>query len=904
MLRPLFTSHEANLIPNLSQFYAVPPSPNDPLQAGKIVDSFEESAPVLQPQKLSRDRVQAPRPQKRPYQQRIFDGLKEDACTPRFPWLGIVSPMQTGKSHLTPDIIRDIGKDYDQIIVLTNSRIANDQLYSDLSTQFEEIGLLDEHHKSVEKITVASMHTLARKLGTYYPEDKKTLIIMDEAFSTQCATMRIILSYFNLGVGHLRHGRFYSPEHSNNLLIGYSGTAAGSTGYYVSGKYSLQEAIKDGWVRNLVGSQIKVSNHDIEAETRRQVSQKLVWWKPTKLNANSLANIYFDKIHGNHEKNLIYVPSIKHGELIEEALREVFEERYGMPPPNALFGFVHSSKPDEENNLEMEKWRQGGALISINKLKASFRGTGTGAIFHTYQTTSPELYTQRTGRGWGNPDDLPPLFIYEVSWTGDGFKQDQTQFMNLARLFGLVDYDFRTFDTRVPHPNLTPDSESEDLEVNSIRSQASFSGVPKLAKWRDDMVSLIGVRMAEILNKTIDSQLAPHLLLGFVQGSLPFRLLQVEKLARLVEKQNKDGKNALIQQWLDNWAKSFDSFGGQDKAIPFMVWKDSVYEDSSIGLYDKAVLLDALLASYYGFFTDNHLVYELSTYAYYHLIRSNNPDTPHQEKSYPVSEDLLLKAISGAITKRQFVSIVENLIRNYKEKVSSGYRFPNEDVNDEETDSEILLNFFLELGVEYQGLSIETGNDEKATPVVKYHLRLALTQKYGLKWRTSKILLDGKNTLRKTTQLYKWLVSDEPKNYSNKRFFQDVGALIDFLKPDYPAFNLPTNFICGKMVAERFGWDFSEAQTKIIDPTLHRRQLHAEIKDRLRFWVAAQYYGSIKGETIETTIKDVKVKYHFDNSKIDNWLRKPGYHDILNFYKTTRKEIMLLLNELVPYLHE
>src|SRR4029450_6477968 len=98
--------------------------------------------------------------------------------------------------------------------------------------------------------------------------------------------------------------------------------------------------------------------------------------------------------------------------------------------------FVHSKLDPKQLERPLAQWEEeGGILISVKMLSHGFRGKGTDAVFHTYQSSSPEFFAQRTGRAWGGEEGVQtdPLYVLEATW-------DREPFSNLARLLGLGDY--------------------------------------------------------------------------------------------------------------------------------------------------------------------------------------------------------------------------------------------------------------------------------------------------------------------------------------------------------------------------------------------------------------------------------------------------------------------------------
>jgi len=220
-------------------------------------------------------------------------------------------------------------------------------------------------------------------------------------------------------------------------------------------------------------------------EKRHPGEENLVWWKPTAANAEALVDLYSEKIHGSHPKSLVYVPTIEHGNLFFSALEKRFGEGYGR--------FAHSKMSDGDFLESIRHWQaNGGPLISIKRLGRGFRATGAYAVFHTYQTTSPELYAQRTGRAWAKTEaSIPDLYVLEVAWNRRGC------FANLARLLGLIDYPGPSVFSRKLKPLLAEQrkrSEKEEKLRDQVRQgevSPVFVGIPLQETWRRRFVELL-----------------------------------------------------------------------------------------------------------------------------------------------------------------------------------------------------------------------------------------------------------------------------------------------------------------------------------------------------------------------------------------------------------------------------
>ncbi len=484
--------------------------------------------------------------QLRPYQQEMLDRLREDLRSDVSPWLGIASPMQTGKSKMVAPIVEmlreELGSDI-QIIILSSAKIITDQAIGDLRSHFREtIAQFDARKKEIEgkkrpRIIVASARSLSEHLDALNP-NLRTVLINDEAYSTQTETFQRIYEHFRVGKVESIDGRtMMRPRKSNNRVIGFSGTGGGLEAYHVTAQYDLLRAIHEGWIRHMRGDRVMIK---IDYEEKRGVNESMIWWKPTQRNADLLTEVYTQRIHEKYPRSLVYVPTIEHGELLLEAFRKRFGNEYGT--------LLHSVLDDGNFQTELKQWeKNGGPLISIRMMGRGFRATDTGAIFHTYQTTSPEFFAQRTGRAWGKPSrEMDDLYVLEVTWNARG------SFTNLARLLGLIDYplELQTRNLgRIKKEQSERQQRQEDFDsaISQGEVSTSFVGIPLEESWRQEFSKVCNAsKRIDALSR--NTKIAPEILTGYAMGALPVSLKHIEALENLF-----GGRKKILNLWLGSW---------------------------------------------------------------------------------------------------------------------------------------------------------------------------------------------------------------------------------------------------------------------------------------------------------------------------------------------------------------
>ncbi|HEX5036700.1 MAG TPA: DEAD/DEAH box helicase family protein [bacterium] len=437
----------------------------------------------------------------RPYQAEFLEGLRRDLREASHPLLGLVSPMQTGKSLSAGKIISLLDRMFGEqnVLVLSSSRVITSQLLEDLGLMLspDDLGRFDGLQKQVRRVTVASVFSLVRRLDDFDRHHFR-FVINDEAYFAKAPIWQKVLDYF-----------LY--DH----LIAFSGTGQGLEEYKISGRLDFLRAIEEGWMRDMEGERAFMAG-----EFTRQHSslEQMIWWKPTSENARALAEVYGERIKGRFEKNLVYAPTIRHAELV----KEVFWEKWGATSAAVL----HSDLSETEAVRRLTAWRNRDveALISIRKLAFGFRGKDAGAVFHTYQTTSPELFSQRTGRAWGvETGKEPALYVLEAAWDLN------SPLMNLARLFGIQSYPERRFTTRGLRKRVERQKQIEDHERQASQEMGEearevFEAIPVLPEWRSF------VRKASAMETSIPRERWE----GYLFGFLPVVKEDVESLEKVI----------------------------------------------------------------------------------------------------------------------------------------------------------------------------------------------------------------------------------------------------------------------------------------------------------------------------------------------------------------------------------
>lgn len=488
----------------------------------------------------------------RDFQEQMLRSIHEDVLKGVSPWLGLASPMQTGKSFLAGPIIQRLREVYGpqaRFIVLTSARVITKQVKNDLLEGFSdnEVGVYDGKNKQIQTVTVASVFTLIRHLKDFVHQGP-TILINDEAYSTQAPMYRAIYTHFGLGEIVKQGGKtMMRPKVGNGLVVGLSGTGVGLEGYKMSGQLNILDAIDQGWIRHMRGDRVMLT---IPSEKRESVEDRdMIWWEATQANAETLSVLYGQYIYGKYARSSIYVPTIAHAELLKDALRK----RYGRE-----HAFTVHSKMEQKGELGidqdfdkvMDYWeKNGGAVISIGQLSRGYRGKGIDACFHTYQSSSSELFGQRTGRGWAAiPGEvLPDYYVLEATWNS------KSNYANLPRLLGLVDYPQGEFSSRglqdrVKNAKKISEAKADmNEQIREARVLPIFEQLPLLESWRTVFAKILETS-AGVNGLVEKTGLSIELLAGFALGGLP---VHRESILALKDFLTKDALYLWVKFWTE-----------------------------------------------------------------------------------------------------------------------------------------------------------------------------------------------------------------------------------------------------------------------------------------------------------------------------------------------------------------
>lgn len=564
--------------------------------------------------------------QLRPYQEGLLDHLVTGIEALEHPWLGIISPMQTGKSKLIGPLIEEALEleDYQDatFLVVTYSRRANKQVYEDLVAQFGEEQVGRHGGKPKEKknirnpiVVIGSNSIVRNKTLQNFGKPKKlgwkigetpTVIIHDEAFLSLSPGMKTVHKHFGLMD---EHGKLkMGPK--GGRVIGLAGTPDRSPDYYhigTGGTYALASAWDDGYIRHVDAFTQRFSAQELDYETRTEVGgYQNIRWKLDKEEKNARALAVSIKKHvydQDSKKSLIYVPTTEHAEVLYGVLKETIHGE----AKNSIYRMHSGNAAKHQNDTALATWEQkGGMMIVVGMLDRSYRGNEgmpIDTIFMTYKTSSLELFSQRVGRGWAQDPEspLPDLRLIEVDWVPKlKGPQRKRAMANMMRLMG-IDQDYEgSFKTREgpPKPSKPRPRRPIDLSdrafteaVRKSSLQKLFSKDPRSLNWAREISMALSDPDMTTEQYADEAGLYPEQIEAYRFGVLPHRWRDARALAPWVE----GGEAKTRELWISAWNEALESMtvAGRRREQSFSFWQKKYGQQGATE--EKALALDDYL---------------------------------------------------------------------------------------------------------------------------------------------------------------------------------------------------------------------------------------------------------------------------------------------------------------------
>ena len=320
----------------------------------------------------------------RPYQQQMLAAGLGELRKHRSTLL--ISPTGTGKT-VTFLMFAKLGLDHGRRILVLVHR---DNLVGQTAKQFaNKIGVMPGIEQGRKRayhgaqVVVASVQTLSRdsRLGAYAP-DAFNLIIVDETHHVTSASWRKIIDHFAsakiLGVTA-------TPDRADSRKL----TEVFES---VAWRYTLKDAIQDGWLVPIRQKIVKVEGLDFS--TIGKANRDMTDGEVAAL--LQVADLLEGMIHPTislvgDRPTVVFTPSVTTAETVVQLLRNA----------GRTADVIHQKTKSEERKLVFERYERGESqfLVNVGVLTEGWDAPQTSAVVMMRMTRSRALYTQMVGRG-------------------------------------------------------------------------------------------------------------------------------------------------------------------------------------------------------------------------------------------------------------------------------------------------------------------------------------------------------------------------------------------------------------------------------------------------------------------------------------------------------------------------
>lgn len=316
----------------------------------------------------------------------------------------ILSPFQTGKSLIIGPLAEAARGIFPrkQTLVLSPFKIVQSQVLRDLATTFRgRVSVFDAQQKNLDgEVVVASVYSLARYLKQaaagdlpFQPE-RFGLVVVDELTYVLADSWRLILGTLGFVDGEGR------PTRSRDkFALGLGGTGEREDGRHVREFFGdtflagrgLNWFVQEGYLHRVYGLEVPYGKTAEDSERVEDGAESLVAMRNTPENRRRILETYEQYLGG--KKAMVFVQSVQAAKDLEAD----FNARLGPAYAVAVTG----ETADRNVDLVTQRFSSGeGAkvLIGVRRLAASFRALGVHGVIHGYQTSSWNLFAQRSSR--------------------------------------------------------------------------------------------------------------------------------------------------------------------------------------------------------------------------------------------------------------------------------------------------------------------------------------------------------------------------------------------------------------------------------------------------------------------------------------------------------------------------
>lgn len=334
-----------------------------------------------------------------PHQEKALDSVKECIANKENPL--IIMATGTGKTRVLADTAAFMKAE--GVLAIAHRGLLLDQM----ENAFMSWANLPSDREQAEKwadwaspVITATPGTLAGDRLMYKPKNRG-LIMVDEAHRAVTPQMMKIYEHFNwptrmgcTATGDRADGRPLTPVFSK---IAY--------------QYSLDKAIRDGYLCNIIGRRVR--SFEIDLSGLHKMGTDFIEAEVAEVIEKDLTTIAHNIIKEtkDRKKVLLFMPNVASSKHLAEILSEMGETA----------DYVAGKK---ENGMAFAKFHSGELkyLASCRLLTEGYDEPGIDTIVMLYPTLSRTLYSQAVGRGTRIHPDKDELLLLEFTYNSNRHK--------------------------------------------------------------------------------------------------------------------------------------------------------------------------------------------------------------------------------------------------------------------------------------------------------------------------------------------------------------------------------------------------------------------------------------------------------------------------------------------------
>jgi len=308
----------------------------------------------------------------------------------------LVLPTGTGKTVIFSELARIMADKGKKTLVIAH----RDELITQAKEKLQGAGCATTVEKAEQEadllystVVVSSVQTMSRRKEKFGP-DCFSLLVIDEAHHALAKSYMELLNYFNCPV----LGVTATPDRGDKKNLGKIFEA-------VAYEYTLVEAVREGYLCNIIVSQIPVS---IDVSNVNTMAGDLSEDECGEAVSNVLTAIADALVPYlvEEKKTLIFTPLVKNAEELAVLLTE----------RGILASWVSGNHPDREKLVLDFRNSNINVLVNAMLLTEGFDCPDISCIVPLRPTRSRALYAQMVGRGTRIAEGKERLHIIDPLW--------------------------------------------------------------------------------------------------------------------------------------------------------------------------------------------------------------------------------------------------------------------------------------------------------------------------------------------------------------------------------------------------------------------------------------------------------------------------------------------------------